>query len=514
MFRKIIVIALFISRASLTHADNTYLPEVFTDTNRAAKVQKLAPIIDEIYKKHAKKNHFPGYVYGIILDGKLIYSGSGGYTDLNKRMPVTTQSMFRIASMSKSFTAMAILKLRDEGKLQLDDPVSLYIPAFKNYKLTADAQEISIRDLLTHSEGFPEDNPWGDRHLSDSDDELMALLNNKISLSTPAETQFEYSNLGFATLGLIIKKVSGLPYQEYIAKQIWQPLGMSQAAWEYAKVPPNQLALGYKWEQDKWVKQPMLHDGSYGAMGGMITSLESFSHYVALHQSAWPPRDEEDKGPIKRSTVREMHRPWQFIGMNLQAKSDNTTCPTVMAYGYGLRWQKNCKSRVMVGHSGGLPGFGSHWMILPDYGLGIVLFTNVTYSPSEAINTEVINAIIKNANLKPRVLPVSAVLNARKEALVSLLPSWKGAKNTTIFAGNFFEDNSIASLERVTKDLFNKAGKIISIGPIIPENQLRGYFIIKGEQATLKVSFTLSPDYPALIQKYQIEELPHQTLDT
>jgi CubicO group peptidase (beta-lactamase class C family) len=168
-----------------------------------------------------------------MLDGKLVYSGAGGFADIEKKVPATTQTMFRIASMSKSFTAMAILKLRDEGKLKLDDAVEKYIPELKGQRLTSDAPVITIRNLLTHSAGLPEDNPWGDRQLADTDEELLSLLRNRVSLSNVPSVAYEYSNLGFAILGHIIKKVSGISYEEYIRKNIWQPLGMNQAEWEY-----------------------------------------------------------------------------------------------------------------------------------------------------------------------------------------------------------------------------------------------------------------------------------------
>lgn len=90
-----------------------------------------------------------------------------------------------------------------------------------------------------------------------------------------------------------------MTYQEYIASNFWQPLGMKQATWEFTQIPANQLAHGYQWRSGQWQEEPLLHDGSYASMGGMITSLESFSAYVALHQSAWPPRDDAEKGPIK-----------------------------------------------------------------------------------------------------------------------------------------------------------------------------------------------------------------------
>ncbi len=174
-------------KTATTNLNALYQPPVFADASRLQKIETYFPIVKKIYQEYAEKNHFPGYAFGIMLDGKLVYSGSGGYTDIVKKIPATTQSMFRIASMSKSFTAMAIVKLRDEGKLKLDDPVYLYIPEMKGQKLTSDAPEITVRNLLTHSAGFPEDNPWGDRQLADTDAELIALIKKGISFSNDPE---------------------------------------------------------------------------------------------------------------------------------------------------------------------------------------------------------------------------------------------------------------------------------------------------------------------------------------
>jgi len=168
--------------------------------------------------------------------------------------------MFRIASMSKSFTAMAILKLRDEGKVKLDEPVKTYIPEMKGQQLTSDAPQITVRHLLTHSAGFPEDNPWGDRQLAVTEDDFQDFIEKGVSFSNVPGVAYEYSNMGFAMLGMIIKQQSFSHYSDYIAKHIWKPLGMTDAAWEYSKVPANVLAKGYRWLNETYVEQPMLHD--------------------------------------------------------------------------------------------------------------------------------------------------------------------------------------------------------------------------------------------------------------
>ena len=489
----------------IPNPNTAYRPPSFADADRLKKIETYFPVVEKIYKEYAEKNHFPGYAFGIMLDGKLVYSGSGGYTDIEKKIPATTKSMFRIASMSKSFTAMAIVKLRDEGKLKLDDPVYKYIPEMKGQKLTKDAPEITVRNLLTHSAGFPEDNPWGDRQLAKTDADLIAMIKKGISFSNDPGLGYEYSNMGFAMLGYIIKKVTGIPYSEYIEKNIWKPLGMNQAQWEYTKVPAAELAHGYRWINDNWREEVLLHDGIYGAMGGMITSVESFSKYVAFHQSAWPVRNDPETGPVNRSSVREMHQPWRFASLDAKYQyPSGRACPIAGAYAYGLRWTKDCESREAIGHCGGLPGFGSNWNILTEYGIGVIFFANRTYAPASAANTMVLDTLVRLAQLKPRQLPPSKILTQRRDDLVAQLPEFVNAKVSGIYAVNFFADYFTETLQKEARDIFEKAGKIVKVGEVVPENQLRGYFMMEGEKANVKVSFTLTPENPGLIQEYHI----------
>jgi len=493
--------------------DNSYKAAVFTDPERMDKIKKTFPIIDSIYERLARDNHFPGIAFGLVVDGKLVHTGNYGYTDIEKKIPVTSSSLFRIASMSKSFTAMAILKLRDEGKLNLDDPAYKYIPELKNLKYpTADAPPITIRHLLTHGAGFPEDNPWGDRQLADSDKEFMEFIKKQIIFSNPPGVAYEYSNLGFALLGKIITKVSGKRYQDYIRENIWKPLGMKTSEWEYGNIAADKLAHGYRWLNEKWNEETLLHDtpdGSWGAMGSMISSIEEFGNYMALHLSAWPPRNTPDNGPVKRSSVREMHHPWRVMGFNPNYKfPGGRTCGIATAYCYGLAWIRDCDGRVYVDHSGGLPGFGSQWRIMPGYGIGVVAFANRTYAGMSAANFQALDTIIKIAGLQPLQLPPSLILEQRKNQLVDLLPGWDNAEQSGIFAENFFPDNPIDSLRKVSKDLFEKAGRIIAIKEMKPENQLRGSFVIEGENSDILVYFTLSPENPPLIQEFRQRAIP------
>ncbi|ARK13724.2 serine hydrolase domain-containing protein [Fibrella sp. ES10-3-2-2] len=480
-----------------------------SDPDRMAKIKAALPVIDKLYRDYAAQRNIPGLGFGVVVDGQLVYGKGAGFADLATKRPATEQSQFRIASMTKSLTAMAILKLRDEGKLRLDDPAANYVPELRRLKpLTTDAPAITVRHLLTHAAGFPEDNPWGDRQLADSEAEFTQFLNGGVSVSNAPGIAYEYANLGFSLLGRIITNLTKQPYQQYITTAILKPLSMNSTIWDYRKADPARYVNGYRWQEGQYIPEVPLADGSWGAMGGLITTVDDFAKYMALHLSAWPARDGADTGPVKRSSIREMQQPWNFRGLNAQFRyASGRLCPQTISYAYGLVWVRDCEGRISVGHSGGLPGFGSEWQVLPDYGIGVIGCANLTYSGLRGINTIALDTLISLAGLKPRPIPVSPILAKRKAELVSLLPDWKNGEASGIFAENFFPDTPIALRRKATQALFEKIGKVVRVGEIAPENNLRGTFRMDGERGSVNVFFTLTPEANPLIQQLDISEV-------
>lgn len=483
-----------------------YAVPAFTDSAAFDRMKQYFPLVDKLYKDYADKNHFPSIAYGIVVGDQLVYSGATGIGHVKDNRPASTKMLYRIASMSKSFTAMAIMKLRDEGKLNLSDAVSKHIPEFNGAgALTTDAQPITILNLLTMSAGFPEDNPWGDRQLADTDQDLLDEVNGGISFSNVPGVTFEYSNLGFALLGKIVTNASGMPYQKYISDNIMKPIGMNDSKWEYTEVPADVLAPGYRWEDNTWKEEPLLHDGSYGAMGGLICSIEDFAKYVSLHLSAWPPRNEGDNGPIRRSSIREMHQPWRLSGLNANATTRaGSPCPVAFGYGYGLGWRQDCTGTVRVSHSGGLPGYGSEWRIYPELNIGVVSFSNHTYGAPSLPNSVVMDTLIQLTGIKKREFVPTEILQKRKDQIVALLPEWKD-ESKEIFAENFYLDSDLDHRRADVKKVFDQAGEIISVSEIIPLNQLRGSFTIKCMNKNVQVFFTLTPEKEALVQQLNVE---------
>ena len=291
----------------------------FTDPDWRAKLEKAFPEIDRLFQDYARDAHVPGAAWGVIVDGELAHTGVTGYRDLPSKAPVTADSVFRIASMTKSFTAIAILKLRDEGKLSLEDPVEKYVPEMRALVYpTSDSPRPTIRHLLSHAEGFPEDNPWGDQQLADTDEQLSAMIKAGIPFSNAPGVAYEYSNFGFAILGRVVANVtdaSSTPrtqaYTNYINANVLRPLGMTSTTLEPSRVPADRLAHGYRWEDEQWKNEPLLANGSFGSMGGMLTTLSDLGRYVGAFLAAWPPRDGPEAGPIKRSSLREMQQVWR-----------------------------------------------------------------------------------------------------------------------------------------------------------------------------------------------------------
>lgn len=484
-----------------------YAPAAFTDAGRAARVQAVMPEIDKLYAELAAKEHLPGLVYGVLLDGKLVHLRGLGVANVERATPVTGATRFRIASMTKSFVAMALLRLRDEGKVGLDDPVARYLPELAQLRLpTSDAPVLTIRHLVTMTTGLPEDNPWGDRQMELDETAIARFASAGLAFSTVPGQGFEYSNLGFVLLGKVVTRVAGMRFQDYVTTRILQPLGMQDTVWEYSKVPAGQFALGYRWDGAQWQLEPILHDGDAAAMGGLITTMDDFSRYVAFHMAAWPARDGVDPGPLRRASVREMQQPRVIMGMKSRARMlDGSPNPTVSFYAYGLTATRDSHEVVTVGHAGGLPGYGSQYRFAPDHGVAVMAFSNLRYAPVYALTASNLDLLIERAKLPARSVTPSPVLLARQYQVAELLQGWDAALGASIVAGNFFLDRSRADWIAYARSQLATIGKVLSVGPIKAENQLRGSFLLLGERGSVEVSFTLTPDQQPKVQELTLK---------
>lgn len=349
---------------------------------QAQEAPKAAAEVDRIFADWARAAHIPGLVYGVVRDGRLVYVKGLGVQDIETARPVTADSLFRIASMSKAFTAMAILKLRDEGKLSLEAPAETYVPELKTWASpTADSPRITVRNLLSHTAGFVEDNPWGDRQQVLTEAEFSKFLIEGVDFARAPGLAMEYSNAGYAILGRIVGNVSGAGYQDYIRRELMAPLGMASTTYDVLASPKDRRAIGYRWEANGWRREPDMKDGAFGAMGGVETSAKDYARWVAFLLSAWPARDGADAGPVARATVREIVTGANFAaGVQRSPAIGGAPCRQAVAYGMGWRVIDDCDLGRVVSHTGGYPGYGSVVMLLPEQGVGLFAFASRTYA--------------------------------------------------------------------------------------------------------------------------------------
>ena len=184
--------------------------------------------IDRIARAFVEAGKAPGVAYGLVRDGLVIHGGGAGVTVIDGVSDVPRlDSVFRIASMTKSFTAAAALLLRDAGMLDLDEPVATYVPAVADIPPAGDdAPPLTMRLLLTMSAGFPSDDPWADRQESLTEDAFDAMLRSGPRFVAVPGTEYHYSNLGYAIAGRAVSNVSGQPLQTFVMERLLIPLGM------------------------------------------------------------------------------------------------------------------------------------------------------------------------------------------------------------------------------------------------------------------------------------------------
>jgi CubicO group peptidase (beta-lactamase class C family) len=462
----------------------------------------VAGEIDAAFAAFRAKTPVPGLSYGVVKDGALVHVGTHGVQAAGETAPVTADTRFRIASMSKAFTALAILKLRDEGRLRLDDLAEVHIPEMRGWIYpSADAPRIRIRDLLQHVGGFVTDDPWGDRQQSLTPAEFTRMIAAGVPWSRVGQSSHEYSNFGYALLGRIVTNASGRPYQRYISDTILAPLGMTATGYEVRDVPAGRLARGYRWEKERWVAEPVMPDGEFGAMGGLHTTANDYAKWVAFLLSAWPARDEAERGPVKRATVRELAQGLNFVRIVPRpgAASDDK-CMHAIAYGMGMRVTPDCELGLTLSHGGGYPGYGSFLVLAPERGVGAFAFANRTYQAPALAVWQSLWALEKAGLAERREEPVNPLLVEFHDLARAAYAGGSIEPIQGRLAMNFLLDRSPALWAEELAKLRALLGDCPGAEPLAPNGRLATAFRWTCAKGKLDGQILLAPTNPPTLQ--------------
>lgn len=460
----------------------------------AVSAEQVYAALDADLAAWAKSHDVPGLAWGVVIDGKLAHLGTFGTQTVGAdARPVSGDTGFRIASMSKAFTAYAIMLLRDEGKLRLDDPVAKYIPEVARW-----APDITVADLLHHSAGFVTDDPWGDRHQPMSEADFTRLLKAGVPRTAAPETRYEYSNLGYAMLGRIVSNVSGRNFSEFIAQRVFSPLGMASTTYEFSTFPAERRAMGYRWEDGAWRAEPVMAHGAFGAMGGITTSANDYARWVSFLLAAWPPASPEDR---TGATVRTLAYGGGTPQLRDRLGGAAPECKVAAVYAAGLIAGSDCVLGQVLFHGGGFPGYGSHMLLMPEAGAGVFVLTNRTYSSPSGPAWDVATRLMRQGLIHKRDLPVTPALDS---GYATARKIWSDgaidAVSADALAMNFTMDRDAPHWKQWLAQIQAQSGTCDISAPLRPTGALSATFAWRCERGSLVGRVLLAPDFTPRLQ--------------
>lgn len=357
----------------------------------------------------------PGLALGVVRGDRVIYLKGYGIAGSDGR-PVTVRTPFILGSTSKSFTALAVMQLVEAGRVNLDAPVTTYLPWFRT-RNSAESSQITVRHLLNQTSGLR--TYEGRQGFCDTDQSQMALENGVRSLFTarlrqPAGQRYEYANENYNILGLIVQAVSGTSYEDYVRSAIFAPLQMNHSAAALSDTAAADLASGHR----HWLGWPVAFDAPYPRRmtpaGLLISSAEDMTHYVSAQLNG---------GTFSQ---RQLLSP---SGIGALHTSGAAVAPG-MSYGMGWVIRRDSASTT-IWHDGDVSNFHSHLRLLPDQHLGIVVLMNVGgFGHDQAIN-HLIEGIVATAVGRVPAAPARTGWTARDRCLtlmpvcVAVLWAWR-----------------------------------------------------------------------------------------
>ncbi len=483
----------------------------FDDPERAARVRAAAPAVDALFAEALGELAAPGLAYGVALDGELIHSGGFGLRDLRAGTAPDADTAFRICSMTKSFMAMTVLSLRDEGRLDIDAPLGDVAPALRAFaEAGPDAPVVTVRHLLTMDAGLPQDDPWADRLMAeDSDWVAEELFARGATRSRTPGTHFEYSNYSWAALGRVVATVTGRRFQDVVTERVLGPLGLRSTVWSAGDLPAEQVATGYRPAGEGFTAEvPLADGGDFAALGGLYSSVRDLARWSGVFLNAEPARDAPEDAPVARATLREMQRARSAFRPSVEWPS-LAEPPGIVAggYGYGLMIWHERDGQRHVGHPGGLPGFGTLMRWVPELGLGVILLANVTYAKCEAPVRRALELVAREAALPRRIVRADPSLLAAREAVEGLVEHWDDAAAGRLFTGNVDLDRPLAERRAEIEALRERHGALRRDGELEHDDALRGNWRLRGERGHVDLAITLAPTVPPLVQTLTVESV-------
>ena len=333
----------------------------------------------------------PGIVVGVVSDQQLVWAQGFGFADLATKRPMTPATKFRMASHSKLFTATAIMQLREQGKIRLDDPVSKYLPWFQLKPSGDDDGPITIEQLLDHASGLPREAGAHWTTLEFPTSEEVRKLFAERQAAFPPQTRWKYSNLAYTVAGMVVEQVSGMTWADYLQRNIFDPLGMSASS---VDKNVDGLAVGYtrRMPDGKREVYPFTDARGMAAATGLTSNVEDMAKFVSAQFRTGKMGGRQI---LSTGSLREMHR----------VRSVENDWNSGTGIGFGVN---RVAGKTYVGHGGGYPGYTTQTTIQLDSKVGVIVLTNTNDSNPNDIARQLMStvgdAVAKASAQKPKTV--------------------------------------------------------------------------------------------------------------
>ena len=375
----------------------------FADPDRRAKLAAAFPALDKALEQERAAQSVPGVAVGVVIDGELAYAKGFGVVDPATKTVPDADTVYRIGSISKSFTGLALLSLGDEGVLGLDDPLARWIPeANKLTYPTRDDRPITLRQLAQHTSGLQRDGAFDMEANPDEATVLRSLA--KLTLDRSPGLESVYSNLGFGLLGIVVSHAAKQPLHDVIASRIFAPLGMTSSGWDPAGVPAVHLAPAFTGDGKP---KPPARLGAVDGAGGIYSTVRDMARYAGFLLAAYPPRDDDDRGPIRRATIREaQHSDFALephASLKLDAKPGERSIDLdASSYGFGWVRRQSCTATDRIEHNGAIDSYRAALVLRTSSGIGVVVLTNFGATDTTAFADRALEVLEATGAMKPR----------------------------------------------------------------------------------------------------------------
>ena len=374
-------------------------------------IESVAPALRAKIGAFRREHRLPGAVAGVATRDGLRWSHAAGFADIEAGRRGDARSLHRVASITKTITATAVLQLRDEGRFRLDDPAAAHLPELERLANPhGRLDDLTIRRLLMHTSGLQGEVPWQDldRFWLYRPDELAAILHLG-SVRTNPEAGYKYSNFAYELLGLLVERVAGRPFGEHVRAAVLDPLGMADTVWEPNGDQAGRVAVGYdaRRHDDTPQRARNVDPHLFQADGGLWSSAEDLGRWLGQQLRAEPALERGEGEVLAGRTLAEMHRPtWITNPKWTEAQ--------------GLGWYGTRKGeRILVGHGGSLWGFQSFIGFSASNKVGVVVLLNGIGDPTKLAHLlfDVLEPALAEARDRAEVEPFVAAPEAYRELL-------------------------------------------------------------------------------------------------